>query len=154
MKLHLGFEDRPYVSRPSKGGKTPYGQGKTTQEVAKELEDRYKIVEAFWEMEQDIFTESLEDAFAEDLEEIMTMKTPSRKGFSFKGTDVIEARFRRNLTSRRYDGVIPGVPTLAAQRGVSHLEQKPYAKRGSRPSFIDTGRYRQSFRAWVEDWED
>jgi hypothetical protein len=149
MKLHLGFEDRAYPSQPSplKRGKSTrplkatYGQGKTSREVAKELEDRYKIVEEFWNLEQDIFTESLEEAFAEDLEEIMTMEQPSSKGVSYKGTDAIEARFRRDLRSRRYDNVISGVPTLAA-------------KRGSRPSFIITGTYLQSFRAWVEEEYD
>jgi hypothetical protein len=73
---------------------------------------------------------------------------------SVKETDKIEAKFRQNLSSRKYDGVIPGVPTTAAQRGISHLQQRPYAKRSSRPSFVDTGMYQRSFRAWVEDVED
>jgi hypothetical protein len=149
MKLHLGFEDHAYPSQPSplKRGKltrslkATYGQGKTSREVAKELEDRYKIVEEFWNLEEDNFVEILEDAFAEDIEEVMTMKKPSRKGVSFKGTDLLEARFRRNLALGRYDNIISGVPTTAA-------------KRGHRPSFIVTGTYLQSFRAWLEDVED
>jgi hypothetical protein len=131
-----------------------YGKGKTTLEVAKELEDKYHIVETFWELEQDNFTERLEEVFAEDIEEVMTMQKPSHKGISVKGTDVIEARFRSNLATHRYDGIISGVPTLAAQRGVSHLEQRPYAKRGPRPSFIDTAMYQRSFKAWVEDIDE
>jgi hypothetical protein len=132
-----------------------YGEGKTTVEVANELESKYHIVETFWEMEEDNFVELLEDSFAEDIEEVMQMgQVPKAGGISDKETDKIETKFRQSLTSQRFDGVISGVPTLAAQRGVSHLMQHPYARRGPRPSFIDTGMYMRSFRAWVEDVED
>jgi hypothetical protein len=171
MKLHLGFEDHSYETRFSESSpltkstkakrlRTPtrthlaYGEGKTTREVAEELEAKYKIVETFWEMEEDNLVEILEDAFADDVENVMEMSTRMKRGISSKETDKIEAKFRQNLSSRRYDGIISGVPTLAAQRGVSHLRQHPYAKRGPRPSFIDTGMYQRSFRAWVEDIED
>jgi hypothetical protein len=172
LKLHFGFEDHPYHARYGPSSpltqavkrRTPkvmtrpqqaYGEGKTTVEVANELESRYHIVETFWEMEEDKFIEVLEDAFADDIEEVMQMgQIPKTGGISDKETDKIEARFRNYLTNKRFDGVIAGVPTLAAQRGVSHLKQHPYAKRGPRPSFIDTGMYMRSFRAWVEDVED
>lgn len=172
MKLHLGFEDYSYEARfteaspltrtvkarrPRQPTRThqAYGEGKTTEQVAKELEDKYKIVETFWQLEEDNFVELLEEAFAEDIEDVMQMSEVKKaKGISDKETDKIEARFRQNLSSRRYDGMLPGVPTTAAQRGVSHLKQRPYAKRGPRPSFVDTGMYQRSFRAWVEDVED
>lgn len=173
MKLVLGFESFPYSARYSadsplptllKGRRpkvttrthTAYGAGKTTGQVAKELEDQYKIVEEFWKFEEDNFVELLEEAFAEDLEDVMQMKklTQKTKGISVKETDKIEERFRQNLSERRYDGVIAGVPTLAAQRGVSHMRSHPYSRRNPpRASFIDTGMYQRSFRAWVEDVE-
>jgi hypothetical protein len=172
MKLCLGFQEFPYAARygkrsplttTTKRGKPrelspsqeSYGQGKTTGEVAEELEEKYHIVETFWAQEEDNFVELIEEAFADDIEDIMQMAhVPKRRGISDKETDKIEAKFRQNLSQRRYDGVISGVPTIAAQRGVSHLRQHPYAKRGPRPSFIDTGMYQRSFRAWVEDIED
>ncbi len=171
MKLQLGFEDHAYEVRYDKASpltqstksKKPrvltrsqegYGQGKTTLEVAADLEAKYKIVETFWEMEEDDFVEMLEDAFADTIEEVMTVEKVSKKGVSIKETDKIEAKFRQNLANRRYDGVISGVPTTASQRGVSHLRQHPYAKRAPRPSFIDTGMYQRSFRVWVEDIDD
>jgi hypothetical protein len=136
-------------------GRTTYGQGKSTVEVAVDLEARYSIVETFVDLEEDAIVEMLEEAFSEDVEDIMMMKRPSKKGFSDKDTDKLEAKFRRMLSARRYDGVIPGVPTLASLRGVSHLRRHPYAKNNpSRPSFIDTGMYQQSFRVWVEDMEE
>ena len=70
---------------------------------------------------------------------------------SFEETDKIEEKFRRALASRAFDGLIAGVPTTAAQRGVSHKRRHPYAKRGPRPSFIDTDTYRQSFTVWMEE---
>jgi protein-disulfide isomerase-like protein with CxxC motif len=57
---------------------------------------------------------------------------------SFTETDKIEQRFKQDLSRRKFDGVIYGVPTKAAQRE-------------SRQSFIKTGRYRNSFKAWMEE---
>jgi hypothetical protein len=128
-----------------------YGQGKTTREVAAELETKYKIVETFYEMEEDYIVSLIEDSIGADLEKVALMNKPSKKGFSDADTDKIEKRFRQSLSSQAYDGMIPGVPTLASIRGVSHLRKHPYAQRGSRPSFIDTGLYSRSFRAWVEE---
>lgn len=171
MKLHLGFENYPYAGRyetaspltKSAKSRRPrvlsrsqqnYGQGKTTLEVANELESRYHIVETFWEMVEDEFVDQLEESFADDIEEVIAMGGTSRTGISDRDTDRLEAKFRQYLQSRKFDGVIPGVPTTAALRGVSHLRQHPYAKRPPRPSFIDTGMYQRSFRVWVEDIDE
>jgi hypothetical protein len=163
MKLYLGFEDIPYVSRTSvtKSGKPrkrkltasqeKYVQGKTTGQVAKDLEETYGIVQTFYEMEEDMMVELVEDAFGEEIENILMMKPMSKKALSEASTDEIENKFRESLSSQRFDGIISGVPTLASLRGVSHLQRHPYAKRGPRPSFIDTGLYRSSFRAWTTE---
>jgi hypothetical protein len=132
-----------------------YGEGKTTSEVAADLEAKYKIVETFWEMEEENFIEVLEDAYADNIEEVIQMEQiPKAGGISDTETDKIEKNFMQSLQSRRFDGVLPGVPTTAAQRGVSHLHRHPYAKRAPRPSFIDTGMYQRSFRAWVEELDE
>jgi hypothetical protein len=62
----------------------------------------------------------------------------------------IENMFRNFLDLREMDGM-PGVPTAAAEHGVSHRFKHPYAKRASRPSFIDTGLYQASFVAEVKE---
>jgi hypothetical protein len=131
-----------------------HGIGMTARDVAKVLEERYKIVETFYQLEEEFITELLEESFAEEIENVMMERRVSRKGLSDKSTDKIQAKFIDNLRRRRYDGMIPGVPTLASVRGVSHLYAQPYAQRGSRPSFIDTGNYANSFRVWVEDVEE
>jgi hypothetical protein len=156
LKLHLGFENKAYKSQPTKAKVvgTPYGQGKTTAEVAADLETRYGIVEKFFELEEENIVEMLEESFSEDIEDVMTMKQPSRKGFSDKDTDKIEVKFRARLQREELHSR-GRVPTLAAQKGVSHLRSDPNAKNNPpRPSFIDTGMYQQSFKVWVEDMEE
>jgi len=144
MKLQLGFESLPYSGQATvkqrRSGRY-YGQGKNTQQVANELEKRYAIVEAFYDMEEEHVIEMLEDAFAEDIEEVMTMEKPSRKGISDKSTRKVEAAFREKLDNHEFDGVITGVPTQTSVRE-------------GRPSFVQTGLYRKAFTVWVEGLED
>jgi hypothetical protein len=164
MKLVFGFENTPYSARYSRASPLPayvkkrrpralsptqqaYGQGKTVGQVAEELEKKYGITEKFYELEENYIVDNFEESFA----------NTTAIGIMGGSWDVawdpikLEGRFRRSLSSRRFDGLIPGVPTKAAQRGVSHLRQNPYAARGSRPSFIDTSLYQRSFKAWLEN---
>lgn len=163
MKLQLGFEDIPYAVRYSAASPLPasikkrrpqklspamfgYGYGKTTGQVATELENKYPIVETFYSMEEDTIVDEFEKAYVIGLE----------LGMSAGNWDVtwdpskLENPFKRNLSGQKYDGRIRGVPTQASLRGVSHLRRNPYAPRGPRPSFIDTSLYQRSFRAWLE----
>lgn len=168
MKISFGFESFSYATRY--GARSPltattkkrrpkqmsasqqaYGAGKTTKQVANELENKYGIVEKFYAMEEERIADLVEDTYGEAIEKALMMRPVSKVRIPSAATEKIEARFRSNLNAHRYDGVIHGVPTLAAQRGVNHLLQQPYAKRGSRPSFVDTGMYSRSFRAWVEE---
>jgi hypothetical protein len=165
LKLMFGFEANPYRRQGSPtykamGGRSAtrsqrqYGVGMTAKDVAKELEDKYAIVETFYNMEEDHIVDLIEDAFLEDLEEVMQADKVSRKGISDEATNQIQERFKQNLLLKKYDGVLGGVPTLAAQRGVSHLQAHPFTRRAPRPSFVDTGNYMNSFRVWVEDLEE
>lgn len=66
-------------------------------------------------------------------------------------TSKIEDRFKQMLSTRELDSLgFPGIPTAAAQRGVNHRFKHPYKKRAARPSFIDTGTFQASAKAWVE----
>lgn len=163
MKLLLGFEDSPYSARYSrqspltatmkgKGRKRlspaqqAYGQGKTVGQVATELENKYGIVETFYNLEESFIADNIEKAFADST-------AAGMMGGSWDPTwdpSKLDGMFRRALSSRRFDGLIRGVPTKASIRGVTHLRRDPYAQRASRPSFIDTSLYQRSFRAWME----
>ena len=154
MNLHLGFEASSYTTSSNYVGRhsgVPYGEGKNSAQVAAELEERYGIVETFVRMEEDFIISIIEDKMGEDLDEIIGMSSISKKGISDQDTDKIVERFKRDIAHRRFDGLIPGVPTLASIRGVLHSRRHPYARRASRPSFRDTGNYVNSFRAWTED---
>ena len=155
LKINLGFESFPYTTKSSrtraklgKGARIAkgYGEGKTSAEVAKELEDRYELVSTFYLGEEDELSFALEDFYGEAIEAVL-MGKPPKKIPSDELTKKIEEAFRQYLQNEEH-----GIKTEAARRGVSHLLPKPYSRRNPpRPSFIDTGLYMQSFRAWVEE---
>jgi hypothetical protein len=165
MKLQLGFEDIPYaqrysaespilasikkrVARKQTQAQQSYGQGKTSGEVAAEIEKKYSLVEVFYGLEEDFVIQNFEESYANSLD----------LGMWGQSWDVawdpspLEGKFRRSLSQRRFDGIIKGVPTKASLAGVSHLRRDPFKKGASqRPSFINTGLYQRSFRAWTEE---
>lgn len=138
LKLNLGVNDIPYVDE---------GEGKTTGEVAEILEGKYHIMETFSEMHEEGIADALADSMAGALENIMAGAPADVNPFG-EGESKIEATFKTFLDMRELDGAIDGVPTRAAMRGVNHRLK---IKKGEpRPSFIDTGLYQSSFKAWVE----
>jgi hypothetical protein len=157
--LHLGVHDIAYAAQftppPTKPGRsfskaqTAYGTGKTTGDIAKILEARYGVMAAFWGLEKSNIIDNLETSMAKAIKNIL-LGQPGVIEPTAEAMEKIKANFKRSLSQRRFDGLIRGVPTMAAQRGVSHRFKKPYALRASRPSFIDTGLYQSSFTAWMD----
>ena len=164
MKLHLGVIDIPYTSYD--GGKkaaNPKRRGKkaaaapvkgaartvSTAQVARWLEDRYHVMEVFYEADgglADLLTEAVRDA----MEDVLMGAPPTATPW-LAGTSEIQARFKAFLSNRVIETMgIPGVPTKAALAGYSSRRKKNMAKGKRRPSFIDTGLYQSSFTAWVE----
>ena len=139
--LHLGVVDMPYSNAP----------GATTGDVAGYLENKYHIVEVFWELAISNGAPLLrhfENALSGELESIMMGKPPGANPFA-GGEDAIKVAFSKFLESRQMEALgIPGVPTRAAMEGVSHRFKNRRNPRGRRPSFVDTGLYESSFRAW------
>lgn len=152
MILHLGVVDIPYSGAPSRHrrkGNVASGT-QTTGDVAGWLEDKYHVMEHFYEQRQDVVVAAVEDSVQGAVESLLM-------GASFKidpfgsATSKIEGEFREFLSSREIESVgYPGVPTKAAQRGVNHRLRHPYRRANPRrPSFVDTALYQASFRAWV-----
>jgi hypothetical protein len=139
--LHLGVIDIPYSD----------GNGETTSDVARILEDEYHIMEVFVaDVGQDAIAATLEKSAVEALEKII-LGSPAPISLSNAGEAEIETAFRQFLSQQEMDNVVGGVPTKAALAGVSHRRKRPNAKGNpERPSFIDTGLFSASFRAWVE----
>lgn len=138
--LHLGIADVPYTDGD-----------KTTGDVAEILEEKYGIMAFFV---NDVGTDAIGRAIEQSaMDAITTLLAGGPPGMSLtaEAESEIEAAFKLFLSQREMDGKVPGVPTAAAIRGVSHRLKRPYVKSNpERPSFIDTGLYQASFKAWVD----
>jgi len=164
MKLQLGFENIPYSARYSQQSpltatmkkrrarrmskpQQDYGVNKTVGQVAEELEKKYGIIDTFYNLEENFIVDKFEVAYQNALDLGMQGKSWD---VTWDPSLTLVPRFRQSLSQRRFDGIIRGVPTKAAQAGVSHLRRNPYSPAASRPSFIDTSLYQRSFAAWTE----
>lgn len=174
MKLLLGVIDQPYTSWT--GGKKAAAPGRrskrapagrkgvartvTTGDVAEWLEDRYHVMEVFFEDDGGVLA-LLEESVQDSIEDLL-MGAPSDGNPFAAGTSTIESRFKRWLSNGSIERLgIPGVPTRAALMGISSrfkagrngglVQRRGKSVMGvRRPSFIDTGLYQASFKAWVE----
>jgi hypothetical protein len=156
--LVLGVHDMSYAAQfhTSSGtrkrgvskAQAAYGKGQTTGDVAQILEAKYHIMRAFVEMNKGEIIKAVESSMLGSVINMVNGQ-PGPINPAAQAMSDIETNFKQSLSQRAYDGM-KGVPTEAANRGVSHRFKKPYGRRGSRPSFIDTGLYQSSFTAWTE----
>lgn len=144
--LHLGVIEQPYDD----------GEGKTTGDVADILEAKYHIMEIFAEVHGDEIADDLAQGFQGTLESLLSNRPVDPDDIFNAGTTKIEDRFHDFILGGEMEALgYPGVPTGAAIKGVNHRLAHPYAKANpSRQSFIDTGLYEASFKAWIDttDW--
>lgn len=164
--LHLGVVDIPYVEGPpairkhvSRARSRRHdavmetghsGGGVTTGDVAGWLEDRYHIMELFWETHHEQITELLTESMRGQLENLLSFAPVSVNPFA-AGTEEIENLFRKFISEREVEALgIPGVPTKAALEGKSVRFKSGYNPKGRRPSFVDSGLFEASFRAWAD----
>lgn len=164
VKLVLGVADVPYSQALSaqaartmrwRLGKRPWQRlagTQTTGDVAQILEARYAIMENFWEMHGEAIADSLAEVMRGNLENLMMGAPLPDRLFAEGDLSRIEEMFREMLDRQELDGRVAGVPTDAARRGVNPRLMHPYAKDNpERPSFIASGLYQSSMRAWVEE---
>jgi len=152
--LFLGVMDLPYADGASyreAGRRKPKQMGSsTTGDVAAILEEKYHIMEVFFELHGDEIAEDLVNSLAGAIENI-DMGAPTSIDALGEAGSKIEERFRDFLMKKEMESLgIPGVPTQASLEGHSKRFKHPYAKRAPRPSFIDTGLFEGSFKAWVD----
>jgi hypothetical protein len=140
MKVQLGVLDQMYRT------------GESTGDVAKILEGHYGIMAIFAAQQSTQIANSLAVSLADATEAIMSgapMANPYAEG-------TIQEAFRKFLDQNG-----TGIITKASKQGVSGRfkdQNNTEGKRGPmndsgqvRPSFIDTGLYQNSFRAWIEE---
>lgn len=153
-KLVLGVIDLPYADASyaevrARKPKVKPGGSLSTGDVAQILEDRYAVMQAFYDLHGEQIANELIDAIEGAIESV-NMGAPLTIDPVGSATSKIEDMFKQMLANKELDGRL-GVPTLAAQEGHSKRFKQPYKKRAPRPSFIDTGLYQASFKAWLED---
>ena len=143
MTLHIGVLDQPYRNASKKASAV------TTGDVAGFLEKKYALMETFYKVYQEKIAQDLEGGLAGALESLLMGRVVDPWGAA---TQNIATAFRQFISSGEAERLgIPGTPTKAALRGVSHRLSHPY--RSSNPrrvSFRDTGLYMNSARAWVD----
>lgn len=145
----------------------------TTYEVAKKLEEKYHVMQTFYNSRKEKIAQFLADDMANSLQDMMqgtAIAASKGRAFSNKfhkikekystssltyGADQrIEAEFRDFIFANEMQkmSLTPDVPiSAAAFKGVNHRFKKPYAKKNKpRPNFVDTGLYVASFRVWTK----
>lgn len=161
--LHLGVVVQPYdnrtpAARATKAGTAAHVKARTgteptqvtTGDVATWLEHKYHVMEHFFERHKADIEAPLVQSVKRAVDAILA-GAPSRLDPFGSGLGAIEESFRMMLDRRELDMLgYPGIPTAAAQAGVDHRKAHPYAKRKARPSFIDSGLYQASFKAWID----
>lgn len=159
--LHLGVLDIPYpdqphaqrVAKPRPGRlvKPPAAHRPplTTGDVAEALERRYHIMQTFYDtLGEDAVVAALQRSVDNALADI-TSGAPLSLDPVAAATSELHTAFQIFIDQREMDGRA-GVPTKASLHGVNHRMLHPFAKRGPRPSFKDTGLYEGSERAWTD----
>ena len=164
ITLHLGVVDLPYATQAprrvrvtTRRGKKPVAStapasgAQTTGDVAEYLEDKYHVIETFYELHQQEIADELAQAMSNSLGNLL-MGAPASSNVLAAAEGAIDAKFKQFISGQEMDALgVPGVPTKAAQKGVNHRLAHPYAKGNpERPSFRDTGTYQAAFKAWVE----
>jgi hypothetical protein len=166
LTLHLGVVEQPYADptpTPTKApknakaaSKKPRGTKKpqmlTTGDVAEILEARYSVMAGFMELHGDEVADAMAEAMKDALEDLMAgapmaaLQDPLAPAMELVGEE-----FRDFIDKEELSQLEEGVPTEAALRGVSHRFKHPYSRMNPRrPSFVDTGMYRENFVAWTE----
>lgn len=134
ITLHLGVIDIPYED-----------ENTTTGDVAEYLEEKYQIMQTFF----DRYGREIADLMAEDMAgqlENLIAGFPPRDDPFRASMERVHNLFVAFLDNQEMNGM-PGVPTRRALEGISKRFKN---KKGPpRPSFIDTGTYQAAMKAWV-----
>jgi hypothetical protein len=140
--FHFGVVPIPYT----------YGSGarRNTLDVARILEAKYRPIGNFVDMRKTVIADIGARQIGMAIRGLVSGQPPNKNVLQ-PAMDRIQTDFRKFIITRQLDGRVKGVPTAAAQHGVNHRFKHPYARRASRPSFVDTGLYIGAFRAWFED---
>lgn len=117
----------------------------TTGDVAERLESQYGVMGMFVDLHKEDIARSIEQALDGAIDGLL-MGAPLDANIFGKAESDIKVMFNNYLDQEEMAGLIKGVPTDAALKGINHRFKHPNTG-VRRSSFIDTGLYEQSFVA-------
>ncbi|WP_336194993.1 hypothetical protein [Hafnia paralvei] len=135
ITLHLGVIDIPYED-----------ENTTTGSVAEILEGKYKIMQTFFDRYGEDIARLMSDDLAAGLENMLAGLPLPDDPFA-ESMSRVHHLFSAFLYNKEMDG-LKGIPTQRALKGISKRFKKKKGPK-NRPSFIDTGDFENSMRAWV-----
>jgi hypothetical protein len=153
LTLHLGVVDIPYTANPPSPGKGRRKKAKsasnvTTGDVAEFLENKYHVMETFFEINQQKIADQLTDSMSKSLDSLLMGSPPGSDLFGSATTKIYD-EFQQFIDLKVMDTLgYPGVPTKASIKGVRSRFKKRLDP--GRPSFQDSGVYENNFAAWVD----
>ena len=147
--IHLGIQELPYslVDTTPVGNSDKSKSDMTTGDVAEILEENYGVMEHFWERHEEDAVNAISDSLSSAFEAQLD-GAPFNVSALEQGAKEVENLFKKFLENREMDGLVGGVPTLAAIKGISHRPKS--VRKTPWVSFIDSGLYESSFRCWVD----
>lgn len=152
LTLHLGVIDVPYVQATSRRQKKPRAGTVMTGDVAGWLENRYQVMQTFFDRRADKIGDMLAESVSGAIESLI-MGGPATLDVAASALSLIEDEFKQFITTGEMETLgRAGVPTQAAQQRRAGKKRSGRMKRrraGTGVSFIDTGLYQSSFKAWI-----
>jgi hypothetical protein len=135
MILHLGVEDIAYADGPQK-----------TSDVAEILEEKFHVMQIYADQNEDRIAQFIEDGVAGALESVLA---GAPINFDVFGSAIanIEDRFIEYI-----DGEEHGIKTKSKESPKAGARKKrQYKKVTNKTTFVDSGLYRNNFKAWVDN---
>ena len=139
MILHLGVVDKPHL------------KGATTGSVANYLEERYGVMQMFYDRYADQINNDITQRLLDALESNLSnpfdapIDDITKTFHSYLETREVEQDNNKLPSQRAIDGY------KSRMKNPTHMKKgKKLVKRPRRESLIDTGVYMNSFVAWVD----
>lgn len=155
LTLHLGVVDVPYVKAPSPRQRKATASTVTTGQVAEWLENKYHIMEIFGTVHGQDIADDIGNSLAGAMESI-EMGAPTTINPFGAAEAKITQRMQDFLSNNEMAKLgYPGVPTQASidramGRKVSARRKRVRSSNAQPVSFIDSGLYQSSERAWID----
>ena len=135
MILHLGVVEIPYADSDQETG-----------DVAEILESKFHVMQIFADQNSDKIAEFIEDGVAGALENILAGAPSSLDVFGSSMSN-IEDRFNEFIDNEEH-----GIQTKAKSAPKAGARKKrQYRQVTHKTTFVDSGLYRNNFRAWVAE---